>query len=147
LQHPQNITMRIVGIDFGLKRIGVAISNSLLSFAMPIGKVERVKDDKKTLQNLMHLLKEYKDITKFVIGLPLHLSGKESAMSLDVRKFATFLENETKIPVEFVDERLTSKTAEGLLREIEMKRKERKNHVDTLSATLILQTYLELISL
>ncbi len=138
---------RIVGIDFGLKRIGVAISNSLLSFAMPIGKVERVKDNHKTLQNLMHLLKEYKDIKKFIIGLPLHLSGHESEMSAEVRKFATFLEAETKIPVEFIDERLTSKTAEGLLMQREMNRKTRKNHVDTLSATLILQTYLELISL
>ena len=139
--------MKIVGIDFGMKRIGVAISNSLLSFAMPIGRVERVHKNDQTLLNLLHLLKDQKDIKKFVIGLPLHLSGKESEMSLEVRKFAAFLESETKIPVEFIDERLTSKTAEGLLREREMNRKERKNHVDTLSATLILQTYLELISL
>lgn len=139
--------MRVVGIDFGMKRIGVAISNSLLSFAMPIGRVERIKNDKQTLLNLMHLLKDYKDIDRFVIGLPLHLSGRESEMSAEVRKFAAFLESETKIAVEFIDERLTSKTAEGLLREREMNRKERKNHVDTLSATLILQTYLELISL
>ena len=138
--------MRIVGIDFGLKRIGVAISNSLLSFAMPIGKVERVRDNHKTLQNLLHLLKEYNDIEKFVIGLPLHLSGHESEMSTEVRKFAAFLEAETKISVEFIDERLTSKSAETLLRECEMSRKNRQNHVDTLSATLILQTYLELIS-
>lgn len=139
--------LKIVGIDFGMKRIGVAISNSLLSFAMPIGRVERVRNDKQTLLNLMHLLKDYKDIHKFVIGLPLHLSGQESEMSSEVRKFAAFLESETKIAVEFIDERLTSKTAEGLLREREMNRKERKSHVDTLSATLILQTYLELISL
>ncbi len=139
--------MRVVGIDFGMKRIGVAISNSLLSFAMPIGRVERIKNDKQTLLNLMHLLKDYKDIDRFVIGLPLHLSGRESEMSAEVRKFAAFLESETKIAVKFIDERLTSKTAEGLLREREMNRKERKNHVDTLSATLILQTYLELISL
>ena len=139
--------MKIVGIDFGMKRIGVAISNPLISFAMPIGKIERMAKNEQTLLNLLHLLKDQKDIQKFVIGLPLHLSGKESEMSLEVRKFASFLENETKISVEFIDERLTSKTAEGLLRQREMNRKERKNHVDTLSATLILQTYLELISL
>lgn len=137
---------RIVGIDFGLKRIGVAISDTLLSFAIPIGRVLRVQDDQKTVQNLMDLLKDYKDIQKFVLGLPFHLSGQESPMSLEVRKFATFLESATKIPVEFIDERLTSKTAESLLREREMKRREREKHVDTLSATLILQTYLELIS-
>src|SRR3989338_8216075 len=101
--------MRIVGIDFGLKRIGVAVSDTLFSFALPIGKVERVKDDQKTLLNLLDLLKGYKDIQKFVIGLPVHLSGKESVMSLEVRKFALFLESMTKLPVEFVDERLTNK--------------------------------------
>lgn len=138
---------RIVGIDFGLKRMGISISDTLFSFAIPIGRIDRVKDDKITLSNLSHLLKDYKDIKTFVIGLPIHLSGKESEMSLEVRKFASFLEEETKIPVEFIDERLTSKTAEGLLREREMKRKDQKNHVDTLAATLILQTYLDLISL
>ena len=138
--------MRIVGIDFGLKRIGVAISDTFSTFALPIGKVDRVKNDQTTLVNLLELLKVYKDIQKFVIGLPIHLSGKESDMSLEVRKFATFLEAETKLPVELIDERLTSKTAEGLLKEREMNRKSRKNYVDTLSATLILQSYLELIS-
>ena len=137
--------MRIVGIDFGLKRIGVAISDTFSSFALPIGKVERVKDDQKTVQNLLDLLKIYKDVKKFVIGLPIHMSGEESPMSLEVRRFANFLEQETKLSVEFIDERLTSKTAEALLREREMNRKERKNYVDTLSATLILQSYLELI--
>ena len=81
--------MRVVGIDFGMKRIGVAISNSLLSFAMPIGRVERIKNDKQTLLNLMHLLKDYKDIDRFVIGLPLHLSGRESEMSAEVRNHPT----------------------------------------------------------
>jgi putative Holliday junction resolvase len=138
--------MRIVGIDFGLKRIGVAISNPL-NMAMPLGKIERQKDNKKTLLFLNKLLKDYKDISKFVIGLPLHLSGHESDMSHEARKFATFLETETKIPVVFVDERLTSKNAENILRECDMTRKNRKDHVDTLSATLILETYLALISL
>ncbi len=138
--------MRIIGIDFGLKRIGVAISNSLLSFAMPLGRVERVKDDKKTVQNILQLIKDYKDISKIIIGLPLHLSGNESEMSLEVRKFAAFLELETKIPVEFIDERLTSKNANALLKEMDMNRKNREKHIDTLSATLILQTYLELFS-
>lgn len=138
--------MRIVGIDFGLKRIGVAISNSFLSFAMPLGKVLRVKDDKKTVQNILDLLKEYDDISKIVMGLPLHLSGNESEMSQEVRKFGAFFEEETKIPVEFIDERLTSKNADTLLKQMDMNRKNREKHIDTLSATLILQTYLELFS-
>ena len=114
---------------------------------MPIGRVMRTKNDKETIKDLLHLVKDYEDIKKFIIGLPLHLSGHESEMSIAARKFAAFLEAETKIPIEFIDERLTSKTAESLLREGEMKRKKRSDHVDTLSATLILQTYLELISL
>jgi putative Holliday junction resolvase len=139
--------MRILGIDFGLKRIGVAISNSFLSFALPLGRIERQKDENKTLTALKLLLKEYKDIEKAVIGLPLHLSGKESEMSLEARKFGTFLEQNLKIPVEFIDERLTSKNAEALLREGEMNRKSRDSVVDSVAATLILQSYLELISL
>jgi len=138
--------MRIVGLDFGLKRIGVAISNSFLSFAMPLGKVLREKDDKKTVQNIMHLLKNYNDVSKIVMGLPLHLSGNESQMSQEVRKFAAFLELETKISVEFIDERLSSKNADTLLKQMDMNRKKREKHIDTLSATLILQTYLELFS-
>ncbi len=114
---------------------------------MPLGRVIREKNDKKAVEALLHLIKDYKDVKKFIIGLPLHLSGHESDMSAEARKFATFLESETKIPVEFIDERLTSKTAEGLLKEGEMKRKKRCDFIDTLAATLILQTYLELISL
>ena len=139
--------MRIIGIDFGLKRIGVAISNSFLSFAMPLGRVERQKDDNKTLESLKALLKDYKDVKKIIIGLPLHMNGNESDMSKEARKFGAFLETQMQIPVEFIDERLTSKNADALLREGDINRRSRESAVDSVAATLILQTYLELISL
>ena len=129
---------RTVGIDFGLKRIGVAVSDPFGSFALPVGSVT-------SLENLLELVKQY-DIQTFVVGLPLHLSGHESPMSLEARKFAELLQQKTNIPIEFIDERMSSKTAETLLSEQSMNRKKRQTHIDSLSATLILQTYLERIS-
>lgn len=95
-----------------------------------------------SLDELLILLSEY-EVEQFVIGLPLHLSGHESPMSLAARKFADTLAGRTGKPVTFIDERLTSKTAEALLREQDMNRKRQKTCVDTVSATLILQSYLE----
>ena len=129
---------RTVGIDFGLKRIGVAVSDPFGSFALPVGSVT-------SLENLLELVKQY-DIQTFVVGLPLHLSGHESPMSLEARKFAELLQQKTNIPIEFIDERMSSKTAKTLLCEQDMNRKKRQTHIDSLSATLILQTYLERIS-
>ena len=130
---------RIVGIDFGLKRIGVAVSDPFGSFALPVGCAT-------SLETLLLMVKHY-DIQLFVVGLPFHLSGHESPMSLEARKFADLLQQKTSLPIEFIDERMSSKTAETILSEGELSRKKRKDRVDSLAATLILQTYLERISL
>src|SRR3990167_4876570 len=119
---------RTVGIDFGLKRIGVGVSDPFGSFALPVGSVT-------SLENLLELVKQY-DIQTFVVGLPLHLSGHESPMSLEARKFAELLQQKTNIPIEFIDERMSYKTAENLLCEQDMNRKKRQTHIDSLSATL-----------
>ena len=136
--------MRIVGIDFGLKRIGIAISDPLRSFATPLEKIERTKNLEKDIEQLLSLLKDRGSIELFIIGLPLHMDGKESPMSTLARAFGEKLSELTKIPCEFVDERLTSKAAESLLSELSMNRKKRSQAVDVVSASLILQTYLDL---
>lgn len=136
--------MRIVGIDFGLKRIGIAISDVFESFALPLTKIDRVNDDEKNAAAILKALENYPHIEKFVVGLPIYLSGDESAMTKDVRNFASNLEKYTGIPVVLLDERLTSRQAENLLKERSMKRKKRAQVVDILSAAIILQTFLDM---
>jgi putative holliday junction resolvase len=135
--------VRIVGIDFGMKRIGIAISDPTQSFALPLCKIERVKDDKINAKNVLSALHESGEIASFVVGLPLHLSGAESEMSVIVRKFAEALKTASQKEVAFFDERFSSKQADTLLREMDMKRKKRTEVVDLLSATIILQSYLD----
>ncbi len=136
--------MRIVGIDFGMKRIGLAISDPFRSFATPLEKIERTKNIDADIDALMHLLKDRGLIELFIVGLPLHMDGKESPMSALARKFAEKLEEKTSVKCQFIDERLTSKAAESLLMELSMNRKDRSRAVDVISASLILQTYLDL---
>lgn len=135
---------RLVGIDFGMKRIGLAISDPMRSFATPLERIDRLGNDNKDIDLLLQALKGRGEIELFIVGLPLHLDGKESSMSIAARAFGTRLEERTGIKCEFVDERMSSKAAEGLLIEQSMKRRDRAKAVDVVSASLILQTYLDL---
>lgn len=136
--------LRIVGLDFGLKRIGVAISDPSQTFSLPLVNIVRTKSEEIDIQNIVQAAEKQGQIEMFVIGLPLFLNGDESPMSKLVREFAKKLETLTQKPVAFIDERLSSKQADGLLREMEMKRKKRDKVVDILSASLILQSFLDL---
>lgn len=135
---------RIIGIDYGIKRTGIAISDPFRSFALPIGRIDNSKDNKETIKALLKAVEGKGEIERFVVGLPLLLNGLESDMSKRVREFADILKSETNIEVVLLDERLTSKAAESLLREQSMNRKKRAEVVDTLSASLILETHLSL---
>lgn len=134
---------RIIGIDYGKKRIGLAISDAFNSFALPIGRLLQEKTPEKTIEALLKLAETKGSIDLFVIGLPLMMSGQESKMSIEVRQFASLLEKISGKEVAFIDERLTSKQADTLLRGGDLSRKKRDHVVDTVAATLILQTYLE----
>ena len=138
------MNQRIVGLDFGLKRIGIAISDPLMTFSVPLIKINRTKKIDVDIDMILKSIENQGSIKMFVIGLPLLLNGKESPMSLLVREFAKKLEEISEKPVAFIDERLTSKQADTLLRETEMKRKKRDQVVDILSASLILQSFLDL---
>ena len=92
----------------------------------------------------MKTLEDRGEIELFVIGLPLHLDGKESTMSAAAREFAAAIEEKTGISCEMIDERMTSRAAEAILMEQSMSRKKRAQAVDVVSASLILQTYLDL---
>ncbi len=131
---------RIVGLDFGTVRIGVAVSDERHILARPLGILHNTPEFAKRLSEL---LKKEGAIDKIVVGLPLKLSGQDSAMTEAARKFAKELEESSKLPVELWDERLTSALIERSLSDAGVKRKERAQMSDTLSAVIILQSYLD----
>ena len=131
---------RVIGIDFGMKRIGIARSDPMKMIASPIKTIIA----RKTLEETADLIiKELEGVETIVLGLPLLLSGKDSDTTTTVRKFAAILEEKSGLPLVLWDERLTSKQVEKLMIEGNVSRKKRASYVDTMSATLILQNYLD----
>lgn len=130
---------RVAAIDFGLKRIGLAVSDIHRKIALPLAIVE---GGKKAIQNIKAAL-PLKEVDLILMGLPLEMSGKKGAMAQTVELFAKNLEAALEgIPILLVDERLSSKGAEVRLRETSLNRKERSEKLDMVAATLLLQTYL-----
>jgi putative Holliday junction resolvase len=130
---------RVAAIDFGLKRIGIALSDSNRKIALPVSVVE---GGKKAIQNIKAAL-PIKEVSLILVGLPLELSGKRGPMAQMVEQFAKTLEEALEIQVLLVDERLSSKGAEAHLKEIPLKRKSRSEKIDMVAATLLLQTFLD----
>lgn len=133
---------RVLSIDYGLKRIGLALSDPTKTIASPFKTIQTAKNDSATIDLILGEVKPY-EIDTILIGLPLHLSYKASELSDLVQKFAKLFEEKANLPVILWDERLTSKQVERILIEGNVKRKKRVLHVDTMSATLILQNYLD----
>lgn len=131
---------RIVGLDFGMVRVGVAISDERHVLARSVGVVHNKAD---FAERLLELLKKEGAIDKIVVGLPLTMSGQDSAITESARMFAKMLEESTQLPVELWDERLTSALIEKSLTEAGVRRKERARMSDSLSAVIILQSYLD----
>ncbi len=134
---------RIVGIDFGTARIGLAISDERRIIAQPLETVKAARDPKHTIKEIQRVLNPFKNIDEIVIGLPLLLSGKEGEMATLVRSFATILEQTLPYPIIFWDERLTSSGVEKMLLDADISRKKRAELSDALSAVSILQNYLD----
>lgn len=125
--------MKYLGIDYGDKRIGIAISDAEGRIAFP-KKIIYNRGKERVLAQVKELVKE-NNISRFVIGLPLDAQGEETEQSAKVRAFADFLYKETTIAIDFENELLTTHMAEqmGVTRE----------HVDEAAAALILQAYLD----
>ena len=134
---------RIVAIDFGKVRIGLAISDERKIIAQPLETIRTGKDHEQTATAIATALSRYTTIETVVMGLPLLLSGKESEMSQHVRLFAKALEKQLPHPIIFWDERLTSAGVEKMLIEMDVSRKKRAALSDALSAVSILQNYLD----
>jgi putative Holliday junction resolvase len=134
---------KVVGIDYGQVRIGVAISDERRFLSRPLATVTAEKTIEKTAHTIARNLQSEGKIDRIVIGLPLHLSGKESPMCASVRELGKHLENILSIPIIFWDERLSTAQVERTLKEAELSRKKRVPLVDAMAACAILQNYLD----
>jgi putative Holliday junction resolvase len=132
--------MRIAALDVGEARIGVAVSDELGLTAQGIGVVARV-GGRRDLEAVADVLAPYRP-ERLVVGLPLELSGAEGRQAAKVRAFAARVAEHLKLPLEFWDERLTTVAAERALLEADLSRRRRRQLVDQVAATLILQGYL-----
>jgi putative holliday junction resolvase len=131
---------RVLALDVGKKRIGLAVSDELGITAQGIETLERtrIRDD---LQNLKQIAAQW-DVRMLLVGSPLHMSGSESRQSKYTREFADRLQQHLGLPLIFWDERLTSVEAERMLRETGASLDRRKRAVDRLAAVLLLESYL-----
>ena len=131
-----------MGIDFGLARIGIAFSDDTKFLASPYLTYKR-KDEATDIQFFQNLIKE-KNVDEIVCGLPLNLAGEEQEIAKKTREFMELLTNGMEIKLHFVDERLSSLMAEEMLMETERDWKKRKEKLDAVAASIILQDYLDL---
>ena len=133
--------LRIMGLDYGEKRIGVAISDELKMTAQGITVIKRTLLDK-DIERIKELALEY-NVSEIVIGIPKNMNGTLGFMAEEVKEFAKEIKKKISIPVELQDERLSSKAAERTLLEGDVSRKKRKEVIDKMAAVYLLQGYLD----
>lgn len=136
--------MRIMGLDFGSRTVGVAISDPLLLTAQGIEIIRRKEENKlrQTLARIEELIVEY-GVEEIVLGYPKNMNNTEGVRVELTREFQDKLERRTGLPVILWDERLTTVAADKAMMEAGIRRENRKEHVDRIAACLILQGYLD----
>ena len=136
--------MRIMGLDYGSRTVGVAISDELLLTAQAKEIIRRKEENKlrRTLARIEELIVEY-GVEKIVLGLPLNMDQSDSERSKLSLEFKDKIERRTGLPVIMWDERLTTVEADEIMDEVGIKGKERKEYVDMIAAQIILQDYLD----
>lgn len=136
--------MRIMGLDFGSKTVGVAVSDSLLVTAQGVEIVRRKEENKlrQTLARIEELIVEY-EVGEIVLGLPKNMNATEGERVQLTMEFKEKLERRTGLPVHMWDERLTTVAADKAMMEAGIRRENRKDYVDMIAAALILQGYLD----
>ena len=134
---------RCLGVDYGKKRIGLALSDIMGILAQPFDVIDS-KGLKNNIDNILKIVEE-KEISCVVVGKPVNMNASEGEMTKFVMEFVEELKRLTDIKVEMIDERLTTAQAERvLIEEANISREKRKGIKDKLAATFILQTYLDL---
>lgn len=136
--------MRILGLDYGTKTTGVAVSDPLGWTAQGVEIIRRQEEEhhKATLNRIAEICEQYK-VEKIVLGLPKNMNNTIGERGEKTLLFKEKLEAKLKIPVVTWDERLSTVAAESVLLEADVSRKKRKNVIDKLAATIILQNYLD----
>ena len=130
---------RLLGLDIGGRRIGVAVSGERGMIASPVAMIERGSD---VARELRALIERY-GASRLVAGLPVGMSGREGSQAAETRAYADALAAEVGLPLEYWDERLTTSIAEKHLIATGTRREKRKQRVDAVAAAVILQGYLD----
>lgn len=133
--------MRIMGLDVGEKRIGIALSDPM-GWTAQAHSVRQRKNLKQDFEHLKEICRE-NEVKKIVVGFPRNMNGTIGPKAKEIEKFARDLNEYIKLPMEFWDERLSSKSAERTLLEADLSRRKRKMLIDKLAAATILQAYLD----
>ncbi len=136
--------MRIMGLDYGSRTVGVALSDELLMTAQPKEIIRRERETKirQTLTRIETLILE-NDVRLIVMGLPLNMNDTEGERAEKTRAFAEHVERRTGLPVVFSDERLSTVEADEIMDRMGIRYQDRKTYVDMIAANVILQEYME----
>jgi putative holliday junction resolvase len=138
---PAAKTERILAVDYGRKRIGLALSDEMGLTAQPIGTLTRVNRER-DLARLRETCRA-RGVTHIIVGQPLHMTGEAGEMAEEAARFAARLGKATGIGVELVDERLTTWEAERTVRETRSAAKRKRGAIDDVAAAVLLRDYLE----
>jgi putative Holliday junction resolvase len=136
-----SIVARILAVDYGEKRIGLAVSDELGITASPLMTLVRRSDDE-TVRQIAQLASKLR-VTQIVVGLPRRTDAQEGEMERKVKAFAEKLRQAVSVPVVLFDERFTTRIAEQVLLEADLSRRKRKQVRDRLAAVILLQSFLE----
>ncbi len=132
---------RYLGLDYGEKRIGVALSDPTGFLAQPL-KTIHYRSQKEAIAEIVRIVQE-QEVAGVVLGLPLGMSGQDTEKTREVRQFAEKLRARLPVPLELLDERLTTRQAQQTLRQMGKKPSKHRNIIDQMAAQYILQTFLE----
>lgn len=137
--------MRILGLDYGSKTVGVAVSDPLLVTAQGVEIIRRDSENKlrKTYARIEEIIKSYGDVTEIVLGYPKNMNDTVGDRCQKTEEFKEAIERRCNLPVTLWDERLTTVAADKAMMESGIRRENRKNFVDEIAAMLILQGYLD----
>ena len=139
--------MRVIGLDYGSKTVGVALSDELMLTAQPLTTIHRDRPTKlrQTLAQIEQIIEQY-DVDRIEVGWPKKLDNEEGERCEKTKEFGDMLENRTGLEIIYQDERLTTAQADGVLEQGGIRKDKRKQYIDKMAASLILQNYLDTLS-
>ena len=139
--------MRVIGLDYGSKTVGVALSDELMLTAQPLTTIHSDRPTKlrQTLAQIEQIIEQY-DVDRIVVGWPKKLDNEEGERCEKTKEFGDMLENRTGLEIIYQDERLTTAQADGVLEQGGIRKDKRKQYIDKMAASLILQNYLDTLS-